>query len=342
MSKETVKKIPSVLAFSATIAPSYGSMYGTVWEKRQNKEYATPLKLQEKTVRGVIGNRDPKDKDICNANPKTIDSCSLNVGQDTLIVKYTVKFTPNFLKPECCSDLDFLSQLMNIVDSFRKNDGCKELARRYATNILNGRTLWRNSIADEIEVEIGTNISKEKIVANAYDLNIRDFNKNSPALDTLTKILSDFFNGKEENKYLMLDVNIYAKIGYSQTVYPSQEFVNDKNKGKEVGKKGKFLYSVNEIAALHSQKIGNAIRKIDTWYPECESLDIGPISVEAYGSVTTISKAFRDPKSKKDFFTLFDKFALGEKLEPEDELYVMAMLIRGGVFGKKENKKGEE
>ena len=339
MSKETVKKIPSVLSFSATIAPSYGLMYGTVWEKRQNKEYATPLKLQEKTVRGVIGNRDPKDKDICNANPQTIDSCSLNVGQDTLIVKYTVKFTPNFLKPECCSDLDFLSQLMNIVDSFRKNDGCKELAKRYATNILNRRTLWRNSIADEIEVEIGTNISKEKIISNAYDLNRRDFNKNSPALDTLTKMLSDFFIGKNGSQYLMLDVNIYAKIGCGQTVYPSQEFVGG-SKSKDKDSKGKVLYSVNDVAALHSQKIGNAIRTIDTWYPECDELDIGPISVESYGSMTTISKAFRDPESKKDFFTLFDKFALGQKIETEDELYVMAMLIRGGLFGKK--KKGEE
>ena len=338
MSKETVKKIPSVLSFSATIAPSYGSMYGTTWEKRKSKEYATPLTLQEKTVRGVIGNRDPKDKDICAANIQREDSCSLGIGQDTLIVKYTVKFIPNFLRPECCSDLDFLSQLMNIVDSFRKNDGCKELAKRYATNILNRRTLWRNSIADEIEVEIGTNISKEKIISNAYDLNRRDFNKNSPALDTLTKMLSDFFIGKNGSQYLMLDVNIYAKIGCGQTVYPSQEFVG--GKGKDKDSKSKVLYSVNDVAALHSQKIGNAIRTIDTWYPECDELDIGPISVESYGSMTTISKAFRDPESKKDFFTLFDKFALGQKIETEDELYVMAMLIRGGLFGKK--KKGEE
>jgi CRISPR-associated protein Csy3 len=152
-------------------------------------------------------------------------------------------------------------------------------------------------------------------------------------------MLSDFFIGKNGSQYLMLDVNIYAKIGCGQTVYPSQEFVGG-SKSKDKDSKGKVLYSVNDVAALHSQKIGNAIRTIDTWYPECDELDIGPISVESYGSMTTISKAFRDPESKKDFFTLFDKFALGQKIETEDELYVMAMLIRGGLFGKK--KKGEE
>ena len=36
-----------------------------------------------------------------------------------------------------------------------------------------------------------------------------------------------------------------------------------------------------------------------------------------------------------DFYTLFDKFALGEPLaNAEEEHYVMAVLVRGGVFGK--------
>jgi CRISPR-associated protein Csy3 len=47
-----------------------------------------------------------------------------------------------------------------------------------------------------------------------------------------------------------------------------------------------------------------------------------------------MGKAFRTPKEKKDFYTFFDKFAQGKKLENiEDEHYVMAVLVRGGVFG---------
>ena len=85
---------------------------------------------------------------------------------------------------------------------------------------------------------------------------------------------------------------------------------------------------------MHSQKIGNAIRTIDTWYPEFESANIGPIAVEPYGAVTNLGRAYRTPKDKADFYTLFDKYAAGGALEnTEQEHYVMAVLVRGGVFG---------
>jgi CRISPR-associated protein Csy3 len=85
---------------------------------------------------------------------------------------------------------------------------------------------------------------------------------------------------------------------------------------------------------MHSQKIGNAIRTIDNWYFELSENGNNPIAIEPYGAVTNRGKAFRNPKDKSDFFTLFDRFALGEKLNNEDEEhYVMAVLVRGGVFG---------
>lgn len=56
--------------------------------------------------------------------------------------------------------------------------------------------------------------------------------------------------------------------------------------------------------------------------------------------MTSRSQAFRTSKEKADFYTLFDSYALGNQLSTEeDEHYVMAMLVRGGVFGQgsKEN-----
>lgn len=87
---------------------------------------------------------------------------------------------------------------------------------------------------------------------------------------------------------------------------------------------------------MHTQKIGNALRTIDTWYTDFDNIEqsAGPIAVEPYGAVTNLGKAFRTPKEKQDFYSFFDAFALGEKLaRVEDEHYVMATLIRGGVFG---------
>jgi len=48
------ENIASVLAFEKKLVPSDGYMYGTNWEDRES---VTPLKLQEKSVRGTISNR---------------------------------------------------------------------------------------------------------------------------------------------------------------------------------------------------------------------------------------------------------------------------------------------
>ncbi len=130
----------------------------------------------------------------------------------------------------------------------------------------------------------------------------------------------------------MLDINCYAKVGKAQEIYPSEELVLDKGKGN----KSKVLYAVDGIAALHSQKVGNALRTIDTWYPEFSDPEksIGPIAIEPYGAVTNMGKAYRTPKDKKDFYTFFDAWARGAELtQSDDEHYVVATLVRGGVFG---------
>ena len=86
------------------------------------------------------------------------------------------------------------------------------------------------------------------------------------------------------------------------------------------------------IAAIHSQKIGNALRTIDTWYEDAATN--GPIAIEPYGSVTTQGKAYRQPKQKLDFYTLLDNWVLKDVAPAaEQQHFVIATLIRGGVFG---------
>ena len=118
-----------------------------------------------------------------------------------------------------------------------------------------------------------------------------------------------------------------------QEVYPSEELLLDKEK---TSKKSKVLYEVKGQAAMHSQKIGNALRTIDTWYAG-ENEEAPPISVEAYGSVTAEGEIYR-PAKENDFYTLFDKYFSfkDEEIQLADgEMhYVLAMLIRGGIFGK--------
>lgn len=131
-----------------------------------------------------------------------------------------------------------------------------------------------------------------------------------------------------------LEVTAYAKVGNGQEIYPSEELVMKDNKSKN-NSKDKILYAVDGIAAMHSQKVGNALRTIDTWYQDYTDPEngVGPIAAEPYGAVTHIGKAFRQPIDKADFYTLFANFAGGKSLADNEKHYVMSVLIRGGVFG---------
>lgn len=344
MGKE--KNVASVLAFEKKLVPSDGFMYGTTWEDRNDENSATPLKLLEKSVRGTISNRlkaaiksDPLklNAEVEKPNLQRVDSCGLAMGQDTLKLSFTLKILSGVEHPSACNNQLFNDSYTNAVRGYIENEKFTELARRYATNIANGRFLWRNRVgAEKIEVQVKVlNSEIEKVwIFDATQINIRNFDLNTIDIEELGQKIADALTGEED--FLLLEITAYALIGKAQDVYPSEELVLDKNNSKT--KKSKILYHVDNIAAMHSQKIGNALRTIDTWYPEFEEVSTGPIAIEPYGAVTNLGKAYRNPKDKADFFTLFDKFARGEKLpDKNSEHYVMAVLVRGGVFGEGSN-----
>ncbi len=335
-----MSKIPaSVLAFEKKLVPSDGLMYGTTWGNRNSQ--AEPLKLQEKSVRGTISNRLKKseegkiDAKIESANLQTIDSCALAPDQDTLKLNFTLKVLSGVENPSACNHEGFNLTYSNAVLGYIKEHGFTALSQRYAYNLANGRFFWRNRVGSE-EVEVQVNVLNKDIskswIFNSLDYDVNNFDNNSDSINELAELIAKTLSG--ENEFLLLEINAFAKVGKSQDVYPSEELVLDKNNSKE--KKSKILYEVNNVAAMHSQKIGNAIRTIDTWYPEYEQHKKS-ISIDPYGAVTNLGRAYRQPKEKKDFFSLFDRFSQGEKLEAlEEEHFVMAVLVRGGVFGEKQ------
>lgn len=328
----------SVLAFEKKLVPSDGRMYGTNWS---NREQTVPLKLQEKSVRGTISHR-LKDTtkniakinaDVEKPNPQRVDACALGTEQDTLKLHFTLKILGGVEKPSACNKQSFMKEYQTAVGKYIIDEGFRVLAKRYATNIANARFLWRNRVgAENIEVEVKV-LNKGQEQTWIFDANVIGI-KNTESEETGVIELADRIAKALSSKsgFLILDVICFAKVGKAQEVYPSEELVMDKGNSK----KSKVLYDIDGIAAMHSQKIGNALRTIDTWYPEYSD-QIGPIAVEPYGSVTSMGKAFRNRNNHQDFYTLFDKFAWGEKLESkEDEHYVMAVLVRGGVFGESE------
>jgi len=329
----------SVLSFEKKLVSSDGYFYGTRWENRLKE--ASPLKLIVKSVRGTISNRlkpalqnNPIkiNAEVEKPNLQRVDVCSLDENQDTLKLCFTLKILGDIAKPSACNCEKFKKSYVQAVKQYIEQEGFSELAKRYAINIANARFLWRNRVgAENIEVIVNAEKDNKKWEFNAKQYGLSDFTVDDAQINELADYIAKALSGNSE--YLFLKIEAYAKVGYAQEVYPSEELVLDKGKGK--GKKSKVLYSINEIAAMHSQKISNALRTIDTWYPDFDAAEIGPIAVEVYGAVTNLGKAYRTPKH--DFYTLFDHFATGGKLaNKEQEHYVMAVLVRGGVFGQKQ------
>jgi len=121
-------------------------------------------------------------------------------------------------------------------------------------------------------------------------------------------------------------------------VFPSQNYLEDKPKGF-----ARSLYCLGTPdrasktdgirvmgqAALRDQKISNALRTIDTWYPDFASFG-RPIPVEPNGANLEAQRFFRHGK-KVSAFDLVKQLNTLDPASPEG-LFVTASLIRGGVF----------
>jgi len=329
-----VVKAASVLAFERKLASSDAIMCAGSWDDRSTSEKWCPIHLVEKSVRGTISNRlknaissDPAklDAEIQKANLQTVDVAALPFDTDTLKVSFTLRVLGELDIPSTCNEPDYQMEMATKINGYIEQHGFRELASRYAENIANGRFLWRNRVGAE-EIEIRVTYEQQTWIFDAHKFNLRQFSTAEGELAQLSEYIRQGLLG---NKSVFISVNAFVRLGAGQEIFPSQEMVMGGGKGD----KSKFLYHLNGVAAMHSQKIGNAIRTIDTWYPGAGEL--GPIAVEPYGSVTNRGTAYRQPSDKMDFYNLFDSWIEKDKEPPvEQQHYVIATLIRGGVFGK--------
>ncbi|KFI21590.1 type I-F CRISPR-associated protein Csy3 [Nitrosococcus oceani] len=340
MAKSTLKTA-SVLAFERKLANSDALMYAGNWGHREKSAQWPAITIQSKDVRGTISNRqkntiqsDPAklDAEIQKPNLQRVDVAALPFNADTLKLSFTLRVLGHLDQPSACNDPDYQEALAAIIQGYANEHAFREPAIRYATNLANGRFLWRNRVgAEAVEVHIKhikNQATAQQWVFNSEDFDLRRFDNSKNELQPLAAVIQQGLTGEA---FAFLQVEAFARLGIGQEVFPSQELILD---GGRDNKKSKTLYQIDGVAAMHSQKIGNALRTIDTWYPD--AAELGPISVEPFGSVTNRGKAYRQPKDKLDFYTLLDGWVIKDKIPPaEQQHYVMATLIRGGVFGEK-------
>lgn len=334
-------KTASVLAFERKLDPSDALFYSGKWDDKDSHHAWNKIAVREKAVRGTISNRlKAKDQDqakldaaIEKPNLQTVDVTALPADVDTLKVSFTLRVLPDTGKPSACNSPEYEAKLRKIVGEYVEENQFTELAHRYAYNLANGRFLWRNRIsAEQIQVvieQVSRGQAAQTWKFDALELSLRHFDggKQQENLKAVGALIAKGLLGTE---HVLLQITAFVRVGNGQEVFPSQELILDK--GASDNKKSKKLYDVDGVAAIHSQKIGNALRSIDNWYEGAN--DGGPIAVEPYGSVTTLGKAWRQPKQKQDFYSLLDNWILKDQKPVVDQQhYVIATLIRGGVFG---------
>lgn len=341
MSKKANKiTTPSTLSFSRILEPTDGYLYQR--DSADESGEVRQVKVQERAIRTTKSHRFKESilkndasfyKEASESNIQLTQLAYLDEDCDTLIVKFGLKVLPFFGNPDTCNSTEYKTRLMSIVSNYAEETGFKELSQRYATNIANGRWLWRNRYVGN-KVTVFVVVKNEdgehsfKFDASKLSLKIANASGVVPDISKLASLIATAIKGEQ---YTTLEVKAEVEIGYAHQVFPSE----DMNLGEDADNKSKKqLFQINGVAGLHAPKIGNALRTIDTWFDDYDSYG-APISVEVYGAVTRLAEAFRVSKSKTDFYSLLDSWVEKDVVPILDnQHYVMAVLIRGGVFGK--------
>jgi CRISPR-associated protein Csy3 len=275
----------------------------------------------------VLEDEEELQKQIAEANLAWGDDAALAHDNDTLKISFSLRVVSGLSQPSVCNKVEFEKVFHERLEEFTDTN-LEVLANRYAYNIANGRFLWRNRVgAQNIKVIVKHSTLGSPLEFDAYDFSLKNTSSEDASVNTLAHLIKSGLGGDENT---LLNIIAYVNLGEGQRVWPSQEMVLNPPKGE----KSRHLFNLNGNAAMHCEKIGNALRTIDDWYPAATS----PIAIEAYGSVTQRGVAHRS--SKNDFKTLLLKWLNAEDIatiSSDEKNFVVAMIIRGGVFGEGES-----
>lgn len=355
--------VPSNLSFLRSVEPTPGIMSGVVFRgeaslravhDRSEGAVVLPVQVTVTTVRGTIANDDKKEpkarvgtgeKALNAANIATVEQALLPADAAHLLVTTTIRFAGHASAPAMCNEPEFRDQLKAFVAEYANKGGFQELAVRYLLNVANGSWLWRNRFGEDMEVSIDT--GSDVLIFGEDDIDMSLGFSTAAIIDAAKREKFEALSSRVAaalagGPSVSLKVAGLVRMGEGAEVYPSQEFASASTekviRGAEADKVAKVLSKQRGtdgtmVATMHARKIGNAIRTIDTWHGND---GVGQIAVEVYGANTHQNEAHR--VSGNDLYTyLRQPDLLNESLANEGVTgvhhYVVACLIRGGVFG---------
>jgi len=356
----TFKKLPGVSAFKRTSVISDASMFNLV-----DGVKADPVLVIR---HGIMGTKNVLKSDEAGENSHTVNSDEVRNLQVTDSAKLSpsangmhIEFTLSLLdlshslhsvaagkKDDASLISEYRDSVYGFVARAKESSGLAEVANRTARNILNGRWLWRNRLIAKA-INIAVECDQQSLAqADALSLPLDHFDDYSDQELALGKELTSQMKG-EKLSTLKVMATVYTRAQGVVEVYPSQNYLEKKkaenkkteNKKTESGV-SRSLYvhhapdlmrnmhspSITGYAAIRDQKVGNALRTIDTWYPS-DSKQPKPIPVEPMGANLEEQRFFRQKKSSS-----FELLKSLNELDPNspDGMFVIACLIRGGVY----------
>lgn len=341
MTKENV----SLLAFRRGLNPTHFALYGA---HSENLSVQRPLSVREEPLRGLNATHKSKEEEKTKAVLQVVESAELAPSEDTLVIKGAVGFS-NAGKIEACNSTTFQAQHAAFLERAKAEGDFAELAKRFAFQIASGAWGWRNADqATEVVVEAKSG-DKTFVFSNLmFDLT-KGFEPSAypevtAELEQLAAAIEAALTAPQGARATLIEVTGYFHVGPSARVYPSQEWpsahAKDESKVKWPGGEGitrvlaKLEFNGQNQAIINDRKIGNALRTVDTWYSA--EPNATPIAVEPYGGNSHKGVALRT-SSNLSIFGISNKLH-GDvaSLSRSERLYYLASVIRGGVYGAKD------
>lgn len=340
------KKLPGVLSLTRGLM-----ITDAVFENRLGEHQRSPVEVVRHGIRGTQNIAEKFDE---VSNIQQTETAKLDPEATGMAVSFGVSFLD--LKDvlfACASSkggkddvASYRLALQGFIERAKASEGLQEVGRRFARNIANGRWLWRNrQLAESIEV-IVTRDGETLSSFQALNIPITHFNDYSDDEKVLGNIIANSITGESTSR-LTVEARLDFGISGALEVFPSQNYVERKPKGfarplyyvrsgesrKRSSKSNELDIRVMGQAALRDQKVSNALRTFDTWYPTFTEHG-QPIAVEPNGANLGAQRFFREGAASAF------KIALRlDELDPnsDDGMFMVSALMRGGVYsGSKE------
>ncbi len=356
-----MKSLPAVLAFQRSLVVGDAIFYNVLEEGVK-----VPVPVVRHGIRGTQNQLKAEKAGVNQeaeghvSNIQETDSAKLRSDTSILRIEFDVKGLDLSESLFACAhgaEKDDAQTFKKSLEQFlekNKKERIEELACRVARNILNGRWLWRNRIAASSIVIRVTDSTKELLAeVDPFSIPFKEFGNYSEVEKKVAAVLARGFEGLKDEGDTTLYVEAELDFGVKGAeVFPSQKYLTEKGDKEDDSNVTRVLYTARlrdeEVAAFRDQKVANALRTFDTWYPEYA--EVGrPIPIEPCGADLTDSKFYRSNTLAQgtNAYSLFLRLDKNDFTEPES-LFLLSMLIRGGVFATKaakepaKPKKGEE